>query len=106
MLARRGPRTPRRTTRTYERTPERCIYVTSLTNRRVHLLRNSHGRLKRDEFKAHGFGLGAEFDLLAFLMAKLVGSELRIVELLPGGNQVKNDAGELVSSGGNGLWGA
>jgi len=70
------------------------------------LLRNSRCRLKRDAFKAHGFGLGAELDLLAFLMANLVGSELGIVELLPGGDQVKNDAGEFVSSSGNGLGGA
>ena len=32
------------------------------------LLRNSHRLCRGDEFEAHGFGLGAQFDLLSLLI--------------------------------------
>jgi hypothetical protein len=49
-------------------------------------------------------GFGAEFAFLALEVPELVCGEARIIEFLPSGHQVEDDAGQFVGGGGYGLW--
>jgi hypothetical protein len=60
------------------------------------LLRNHLRILHGDELESESVRFGAEFRFLSFLVAQLIGGETRIVELLPAGDEVEDDAGQLV----------
>ena len=70
----------------------------------ITLLRNSSGVLQRDELKAESVGFGAEFVFLALEVPELVCGKTRVIEFLPGCDEVKDDAREFVGGGGYGLW--
>jgi hypothetical protein len=71
--------------------------------RRARLLSNSPGRFEGNEFKAHCLRLDTEFDLLAFVIAQLMGGESAVVELLACDHQVEDDPGQLVGSSRDGF---
>ena len=60
------------------------------------LLRNSSGVLQWDELKAESVGFGAEFVFLALQVSALVSGKTRIIEFLPSGHQVEDDARQFV----------
>jgi len=70
------------------------------------LLRNSLGLRQRDKFEAHRFSSCAKLGFLTLLITDLIGGELAVIEFLTRRYQVKDDAGQLVRSCGDGFWSA